>query len=287
MLAERLGCNDVRAHPQDPTGQRRRDGADVGVATKHEMRAAHSTVRRVHGDFRSVFIAQHPGILENVRAGGFGGSRDALGELERVQVAAARVDEPSEVMIAADVPLQLLAVQQPCRAVVIILVQFTHPNVQFLQMSRLDGDVDMVGVILAIDGVLADQRLREIQGFDGQVEQAPCVIAADLGHEAFLTRRKAEDGLPSAAPGGSIADDMRLEQGDPVAALRQMQCSRAAGDAAAEHRHIDPMLAAQRFSVRLRAARRQGRGGGDGRGVVGGSGWVGQAQRSSLLGRSV
>jgi hypothetical protein len=204
-----------------------------------------------------------------------------------MQMAAARVDEPSEVMIAANVLLQLLAVQQPCRAVTIILVQFTRPIVQFLQMPRLDGDVDMVGVILAIDGVLANQRLREIQGLDGQFEQALCVIAADLGDETFLTRCQAEDGLPSAAPGGSIADGVRLEQGDPVATLRQMQCSRAAGDAPAEHRHIDPMFATQGLAVRPRAAARRGRGAGDGRGVVGRGGGVGQAQRSSLLWRSV
>ena len=43
-------------------------------------------------------------------------------------------------------------------------------------MSRLDGDVNVVRVVVAIDGVLADQGAYEIQRLDGQIEQAPGVV---------------------------------------------------------------------------------------------------------------
>ena len=153
-------------------------------------------------------------------------------------MAAARVDESSKITCAAYMRLQFVAVQQPRRAVAVFLVQLARPIVEFLQVPRLDGDVDMIRAIVAIDGVLADQRLGKIQRLDGQVEQAACVVAADLGDERLLTRRQAENGLPAAAAGGPVADDVGLEQGDPVATFRQMQCRRTAGDAAAEHRHI-------------------------------------------------
>ena len=97
-----------------------------------------------------------------------------------MQVAAARVEEPSEIALAAHMRLQFVAIEQLRRPIAIVFVQFARPIIQFLHMPRLDRDVDMVGAVVAIDGVLADQRLGQIQGLDGQVEQTPRVIAADL-----------------------------------------------------------------------------------------------------------
>jgi hypothetical protein len=163
------------------------------------------------------------------------------------------------------------------------VVQFTRPFLELLNMPRLDGDVNVIGMIIAIDGVLVDQRLGEIQCLDGQIEQAPCVIAADFGGQRLLTRGEAKNGLPAAAARGSEPHGARLEQGDPIAALRQVQRSRAPGDAAAQDHHVGSNGAAQRFAVGLGAAGVEARrGAGRGR-VVGGGGWVGQSQDSSQL----
>jgi hypothetical protein len=62
-----------------------------------------------------------------------------------------------------------------------------------------------------------------------------------------------------------------------------VQCSRTARDAAAQDRHVGSNGAAQRFAMGMGALRVEACGGaGRGR-VIGGGGWVGQAQDSSLL----
>jgi hypothetical protein len=87
-------------------------------------------------------------------------------------------------------------------------------------MARFDGDVNMVGVVLAVDAVLGDQGLREVQRFDGQTEQAPRVVVADFGRQRLLSHGEAENGLPAAAARGAVTHGVRFEQGDAVAALR-------------------------------------------------------------------
>ena len=124
-------------------------------------------------------------------------------------------------------------------------------------MTRFDGDVHMVGVVIAVDGVLGDQGLRQVQRLDGQIKQAARVGVADFGRQRLLSHGQAENGLAAAAARGAVTDGVRFEQGDAVAALRQVQCSRAAGDTAAQHHHIGAMLAAQRFAMCARVARRK------------------------------
>jgi hypothetical protein len=142
-------------------------------------------------------------------------------------------------------------------------------------MPGFDGDVDVVRPIVAIDGVLGNQRAGQIERFDRQIEQTPRVGAADGGRKGALTRGQAEDRLSTAAPRGSVAHGARLEQGDAVAALRQVQCSRTPGNAAAEHDDVHPMFAAKRFAMcpcDRGGQRRRGRSGGR---VVRLGGWIG------------
>jgi hypothetical protein len=143
--------------------------------------------------------------------------------------------------------------------------------------------VNMVGVVVAVDGVLGDQRLREIQGLDGQIEQAPSIVAADRGGQRRLTRGEAEDRLSAAPARGSVTDDARLEQGDLKPALRQVQRCGAAGDTAPEDHHVGPNGAAQCFAMGRRAFIGELRRGCGGSSVIGVGGWVEEAQASSLL----
>src|SRR5258708_39589591 len=133
------------------------------------MRAAYAAARRVHGDFRPILVAQNLGILEDPGTRGLGRTCHALSELEGVQVAAARVDQSSEIAAALYMSLQLAAVQELHGRVAVLFMQFTSPIGQLLKMPRFDGNVNMVGVVVALDGVLFDQLLREIRGLDGQI----------------------------------------------------------------------------------------------------------------------
>ncbi len=112
----------------------------------------------VHDDLRPILVAQHLGVFEDAGAGGLGGARHSSGELERVQVAAARVDESSEVAFAADMRLQFVAIQQAHARVVAFLVQFASPVVQFFEMPRFDRDMNVAWAVVTVDGVL---RIRD------------------------------------------------------------------------------------------------------------------------------
>ena len=182
---------------------------------------------------------------------------------------------PPKYRLAAHVALQLVAIQQPHRCVAVIFVQFPGPLLEFPHVAGFDGDVHLIGPVVAIDGVFPDQGLRQVQRLDRQVKQTPRVLPAHLALELLLADRQAKNRLTAAAARSAVADAPCLEQGHFVAALRQMQRGRTAGDAAAEHRHIARDLAAQALTRRPGIVQ----------GVVGGGG--GKDRRMGTLGESV
>ncbi len=169
-------------------------------------------------------------------------------------MSAARVDQACKIAIAANMVLEFFAIQHARGWVGVFLVQFPGPFIQFLYLARFQRDMHMIGLILAIDGVVADQRLGEVQSLDGKVEQTACIIAPDVGDEALLACGETENRLAAAAPGSTVADEMRLQQGDPEAPLGQMQRRRTTGNSAAEHGDIDADVAAQRVAPTFSAA---------------------------------
>ena len=193
-------------------------------------------------------------------------------------MSAARVDEPGKIAIAAYMVLEFVAIQHARGWVGVLLVQFPGPFFQFPYLARFQRDMHMIGLILAIDRVFAHQRLCEVQSLDGKVKQAPCIIATDVGDEAFLACGQTENRLAAAAAGGTIADKMRLQQGDRKPSLCQMQRRRTTGNAAAEHGYIDADVAAQRVA-RTFSGKPRGCGAGNRGCVVGRGGRIGEAHR--------
>ena len=119
-------------------------------------------------------------------------------------------------------------------------------------MPRLGRDVHVIRPVVALDAVIADQRARQLERLHGHVEQAPRIRAPDLGDEGLLSDGQAENELPTAAARGPIAHAVRLEQRDVIAALREMQGGRAARNACADDRDVDPALPRQRRTGRAR-----------------------------------
>src|SRR5258707_13386744 len=108
------------------------------------MGGGQAAAGRMHGDFGSLLIAQHLRILEDLGAGCLGGARQPLSELERMQVAAARVDQPSEIAAAPYMRLQFVAIQQAGGWGVVLFVQFTGPIRQPLEMPRRERKLNVV-----------------------------------------------------------------------------------------------------------------------------------------------
>ena len=58
-------------------------------------------------------------------------------------------------------------------------------------MPGLDRHVDVIRLIVAVDGVLGDQRLGEVQRLDRHIEQAPGVIATPF-HDRYTNAAQLE-----------------------------------------------------------------------------------------------
>src|SRR5579859_5237048 len=183
------------------------------------MGAAYGALCRVYGYLGSVLVVQHFRSLIDGGAGGFRGARQTLGVLEGVQVSAAAVEQPCKISVAVHMGVSFLAIQHACRLVGIFIAELVGPLAKFLHVAGFQSDVHMVGVIVAIDGVFANQRLREIQCLDREVEQSMCIGSSHLHAELLLARRQSENGLAAAAARGSIAHAPSLEQRDSVASL--------------------------------------------------------------------
>src|ERR1700722_18359438 len=135
---------------------------------------------------------------------------------------AARVEESAQVPLAAHVSLQLVAIQQSNRRVAVVFVQLPCPLIEFPQVARLHCDVHMIWTVVALDGVLLDQGLSQVQRLDRQVEQTPGVFSPDFALELLLTDRQAKNRLTAAAARSAIADTSGFEQSHFVAAFCQM-----------------------------------------------------------------
>ena len=127
-------------------------------------------------------------------------------------MSAARIDQSAQVALAAHVRLQLGAIEQAHRLVAVLIVQFLIPVAKFLKMPRFGGDVHVIGPVVAVDRMLANQCSSDIERFDRQLEQAARVGRAYLRGEGFLAHREAEDSLSAAASRCAVADEARFQQ---------------------------------------------------------------------------
>ena len=222
------------------------------------MPAAHPAVRRVHDDPGPLFVAKRPSVLVDHGAGRLGGTRHSLSEFQRVQMPAARIQQAAEIARAPHVGLQLPPVEQVHRAITVLAAKLLEPLAELDEMPRLGRDVHVVGTVVALDAVLSDERLIEIEGLHRHLEQPFRILASDLGAERLLAGRESEDRLAAAAPRRAVADEIRLEHGDPEPALRQMQRRGAPGEPAADDGDVRLELARERRPRALEARRTRG-----------------------------
>ena len=103
-------------------------------------------------------------------------------------------------------------------------MQLLFPFLQLHDLARLHRDVQVVGVIAAVDLVMSDQGLRQVQGVDRHVEQTPRIVAPDLSFDCLLTGCQAKDALTAAAARRPVAYEARFEQRHTVATFCEMQC---------------------------------------------------------------
>ena len=181
---ERLGRDDVGADAEDAPRQRRRERrpdrrcrrAPAAGNARRPAPCGSAPRRRPHSESAWEFSKIRAPAASAARA-------RPCGVLEGVQVSAARVDQTAEIALAAHVRLQLVAIEEAHRSVAVLIVQFASPVAKLPYMPRLDRDVHVIGPVVAVDRVLANQGLRHIERFDRQIEQAARVGRAHLRDE--------------------------------------------------------------------------------------------------------
>ena len=70
------------------------------------MRAANRSLRGMNHHFGAVLVAQYRGVFEDGGACRLRGARHTQSVFQRIQMAAARVDQPAEIQVAAHMGLQ-------------------------------------------------------------------------------------------------------------------------------------------------------------------------------------
>jgi hypothetical protein len=140
------------------------------------------------------------GLFMDLHAGRCGGSRESQCVIERMQVAAAVVAQATDVATGVQHLAELGPVEPACRRVTVLVGQFVlvRPQVRFL--PRLERGMQVAPVQVAVDAVLLDQALQQVECVDRDVEHLPCVGLAHLCDQPVLAASVADDGLAAAAP---------------------------------------------------------------------------------------
>src|SRR5450432_1211345 len=170
---------------------------------------------------------------------------EALRVFERMQMAAACIEQAAKVALALHMGLKVGAVEEANRVVIIFILQFMHPLDEFPDLPRLDRHMQVVRAIVAGDCVALDQRLRQIERFDREIEHSSRRLWADLGDQFLLADGETKDRLAATTPRGTVADSVRFEERHPIAALGQMQRSRATRYAATDDAYVCALLPLQ------------------------------------------
>jgi hypothetical protein len=168
-----------------------------------------------------------------------------------MQMPAVGVEQRARVALARDDGAQLVAADEPQRAVVVVVRQVVELLAQLVVVPLLEADDHVAGHVVAVDGVLRDELALQPHAFDGDVPHAARVGRAHGLLERRLLAGIAEDGLAPAAPGASEAQVFGLEQHHFVTALAQMQRGRQPRDAAAHDADVGGRGARERRIWRL------------------------------------
>ncbi|MNH22030.1 hypothetical protein D3C79_818700 [compost metagenome] len=112
FLAQRLGGDDVAAGWQHLAAQLAVEVVMVGIAAQHQGLGPDAPLGGVHLYFRAVVDACDLGLLEQLHAQAAGHCSLTQGQVERVQVPGAHVDQPADIAVGADHAVDIVLADQ-------------------------------------------------------------------------------------------------------------------------------------------------------------------------------
>ncbi|MNF70344.1 hypothetical protein D3C84_522520 [compost metagenome] len=101
-FAQGFGGNDVAAGGQHFAAEFRVQIIEVGVAAQHQRLGAHRPLCRVDPDLIAIVNAGHGRVFEQFHPQLLRRCRFTQGQVQRVQVAGAHVDQAADIAVGAD-----------------------------------------------------------------------------------------------------------------------------------------------------------------------------------------
>ncbi|MDT4834503.1 hypothetical protein FQZ97_681410 [compost metagenome] len=273
---QRRGGHLVGAHRQQAAGELAVEAVDIGVAGQHQHLAAHFALGGAGDEaVRGFAVFQHLALLVDAPAGGFDGSGQALGQLERVEVGGLRVVEGGLVARAGDPLGQLVAADQAHLVVAPFVDGVCLGLFQQLDPALLHRGPEAADPVVHVEAM----ALRQLAHLIGSPAHAVPETAGALQAQGLFQRRHiagpAQQGLPTIAPGRGPGHPAGFQQCHALAGQRQAQAGVQAAEAGADDQDIGVLTA--------RLGRPQGNAAGVGLGVVGADMLGGLLEHGSLV----
>ncbi|MNO99263.1 hypothetical protein D3C76_910290 [compost metagenome] len=251
FFAQRLGGDDVAAGRQHLAAQLAVEAVEVGVAAQHQGLGAYPALGGMHLHFGAIVDAGNLGLFEQLHTQAAGHGRFPQGQVERVQVARAHVDQPAHIAVGADHAVDIVLADQPQLMCIAQAAQFFGVFGKAQQLGGFVGQVAVAPGQVAGDGMLLDPLADDLHGLQAHQLHAAHAFLAYYRQELFQAVADAADQLPAIAPTGAPAQFARFQQDDREAAFGQLDGSVQARVAAADDTYIGAVLALQEGVVRV------------------------------------
>lgn len=219
---------------------------EVGIAGQHQGAGAHLAVGGVHAHFVAVVDAGDGRILEQLHAQRLRRRRFAERQIERVQVAGARIDHGAVVVVRADHLVHALLGDQAQFVAVAEAFQLGLVGGEVIEVGGLVGQVAVAPGQIAVDLELCHSLAHDLHRFQAHQLELAHAFCADHRLELLDAMADAADQLPAVAPAGAPADLVGLQQSHAETLLRQFDGRVQAAEAATDHAHVHLHLALQR-----------------------------------------
>jgi hypothetical protein len=150
-----------------------------------------------------------------------------------MNMAAAVVDQASQIAVAAEYAAQATLVEQLHVGVAMVRPQLPG-CLQSPQLAGIAGDEYPAGTIVAVDPVALDQGANDLPSLEHHGAEGPGSSGAMALSDGVDIPAVAVDHLAAIAATRAPADPSRLQHHNPITPLRQMQGGGEAGEAGSD-----------------------------------------------------
>ena len=243
FFAQGFGGDDVAAGGQHFAAEFGVEFIEVGVAAQHQRLGANRALGGMDLDLGAVIDAGHRRVFEQFHAQLLRGGRFAQGQVERMQMPRAHVDQAADVAVGTHHRVHFIGLQQAGFVTVAEAAQFFGVFGKTFQVAGLVGEVAVAPGQVAGDLKTLDPLSDDFHRFQAHEFHLTHAVRTDHVGELIEAMADAANQLPAIAAAGAPADLVRFEQHHAEAAFGQFERRVQPGKPAADHAHIGHQLA--------------------------------------------